>query len=256
MNEQDIYRALLQFDLDKIPLISAIDSAKLNLYLGRNEVGTGGAYIRVQHLFNSWDQDTVNWGNQPDANLSGNNTIWNGSVYISPSTQNGPISIDISDLVRKWVNGSIPNHGMQVTGNEMRNSLVGFLSPNGPYRYTEPSLTINLDLGLLGIYDRQNLLIPSPPADPVIACNPINLGPNQMVLFKVENISASPSVEVRLEVAFGSEFYAAGPWHSIEACGNPGATIALSTGSSVQQARVLLRGSGNEMVIVAPRRWE
>ncbi|HWP97939.1 MAG TPA: DNRLRE domain-containing protein [Syntrophomonadaceae bacterium] len=252
----DVYRSLLQFNLDRIPLISTIDNAQLNLYMSRNQVGAGGAYIRVQRLFTSWAQDKVNWKNQPDTTPTGFNWAWDASVYISPSTSNGLVSIDISDLVRKWVHGSIPNHGLQLAGNELKNSLVGFLSPNSPYTYTGPGLTVNLELGLLGIYDRQDLLIPGPPADPVVACNPINLGPGQMATFMVENTSSSTSVEARLEVGSGSEYSAAGPWHSIEACGNMGATIALSTGYHAQQARVLLRGAGGEIIVVTPRSRE
>ncbi|MEN6350694.1 MAG: DNRLRE domain-containing protein [Syntrophomonas sp.] len=255
MNAQDLYRSLLQFNLSNIPPISTIDSAQLNLYMYDNQVGIGGAFIRVQSLFTSWSQNTVTWGNQPGTNPPGMNRVWDGSVYISPSTSDGFVNIDISDLVRKWIDGSIPNHGLQLAGNELENSLFRFWSPNYNYSYAGPSLTVNLELGLLGIYDRQNLLIPRWPTNSV-ASAPLTLGPSQLATFMLENTSSSTRVEARLEVGEDSKFNAAGPWHSLEACGNPGASAALSTAYPVKQARVLLRGAGGEIINITPHSRE
>lgn len=256
MQEGDIYRSLLQFNLDNIPRISTIDSAQLNLHMNDNHLGSGGAFIRVQCLFNSWSQETANWINQPGTNPTGINRVWDGSVYISHYVSNGFVSIDLSDLVRKWVNGSIPNYGLQLAGNELENSLFRFWSPNYNYSYAGPSLTVDLELGLLGIYDRQVLIIPSPPEEAIIACHPINLAPHQLATFMLENTSASTRVEARLEVGSGSTFEAAGPWHQLEACGNPGSSVAISTGYPAQQARVLLLGAGGEIVNVTPHSRE
>lgn len=250
--EGDVYRSLLQFNLDNIPLVAAILSAQLNLYMHSNEVGIGGAYIRVQRLLNRWSQGTVNWINQPHTCPGGFDRIWDGAVYIAQSTSNGSLSIEVNDLVRGWIDGSIPNYGLQVAGNETQNSLVGFWGPNYTFSYASPSLTIELDLGLLGIYDQQSLLIPGPPASPCSACAPISLSPKQLATFMLQNTSSSSRVEARLEVGAGSNFRAAGPWHSFASCGHPGDRVALSTAYPAPQARVRLRGAGGEIIAITP----
>lgn len=252
MQEGDIYRSLLQFNLDNIPLVAAIHNAWLNVNMYNNQVGMGGAHIRVQRLFNRWSQGVVNWINQPSTSPGGFDRVWDGSVYIAPSASNGSISIELGDLVRGWVDGSVPNYGVQLAGNELENSLFRFWSPNYTFSYAGPRLTIDLDLGLLGIYDRQNLLIPGPPARPNAACAPIDLSPHRLATFLLHNTSSSTRVEARLEVGAGAKFKAAGPWHSLEACGSPGASVALSTAYPTEQARVQLRGAGGEIVIITP----
>lgn len=256
MKEGDIYRSLLQFDLGNIPFISTIYSARLKLFLHGNGVGAGGAFLRVQCLFNRWFQGTVNWSNQPLTNLNGFSRIWDGSLYISPSTSNGFVDIDISELVRAWVNGSIPNYGLQLAGNEIENSLFRFWSPNYTYSYAGPRLEVDLELGLVGVYDQQNLLIPGPPAKPYAASAPIDLSPHQLATFMLQNTSCSTGVEARLEVGAGAKFEPAGPWHPLKAYGQPGAFLALSTANPVKQARVLLRGTGGEMINVFPHSRE
>lgn len=256
MQEGDLYRSLIQFNLNNIPSISTIDSATLNLYMADNQLGPGGAFIRVQSLFNGWSENTANWHNQPSTKPNGLGRVWDGSVYVSHCASNGFVSIDIVELVRKWVSGAIPNYGLQLAGNELENSIFRFWGPNYSFSYYGPSLSVKLELGLLGIYDRQDLIIPSLPADPVIASDSINLGSHQLATFILENTSSSSKVEARLEVGEGSKFASAGPWHSLKARGNPGASVALSTGYPVEQARVLLRGAGGEIVSVTPHSRE
>lgn len=256
MQAGDIYRSLLQFDVSNISPVSTIESALLNLYMYRNEVVSGGAYLRMHRLLNHWEQETATWNNQPNSGPPGFSPAWDGGVYITSSTPPGLIAVDISDLVRGWINGSIANNGLLLAGNELENKLVGFMNSNYQYSFTWPTIAVNLEMAVLDTYDPQELVVPSAPADPSIASASINLGSQQMVTFLVANTSSSTSVRVMLQVGYGSEFYSAGPWHALDAYGSAGATIAISTGDAVEQARVLIEGAGGETVTVTPRSRE
>lgn len=116
----DIYRSLIQFPLHSIPFGSIVNSAQLALTISRNEL-LAGTIINagLQYALVPWSQLSVTWNNQPSFNLTNTFTV------SSANTPGSVISIDVSSIVNKWVNGLVHNDGFVITGNEQLNSLLG-----------------------------------------------------------------------------------------------------------------------------------
>lgn len=255
----DSYRSLLKFDLSNLPPASTINSAYLNLYMYRNETSAAGEYIAVYRLLNDWSQQTVTWNNQPPFSPSPFSPIWDADIYINSSTPLGPISADITELVKGWYNGSIVNNGLILVGDELQNGLVGFYSTNHPFSTMWPQLTVNFIQGIINVFDTETLLIPHPP-HPIVASNPIPLGAGQSATFMVWNTSTSPGVKAKIQVGFENEpdalFFDAGDWVDLEPVGNPGEAVALSASAAAEYTRVTLTGNGDEVILVYPRTKE
>ncbi|NLB87723.1 MAG: DNRLRE domain-containing protein, partial [Syntrophomonadaceae bacterium] len=113
----------MQFDLRAIPVTSTIEKAVLELTMYRNEVKDKPVTISLHRLLDSWHQFSVTWASQPPANSNPDATI-----TIENTTPLGKIYIDITELVKGWYDGSIPNNGLLLKGNEKMNDLIAFRS--------------------------------------------------------------------------------------------------------------------------------
>ncbi|MEW6222753.1 MAG: DNRLRE domain-containing protein, partial [Candidatus Hadarchaeota archaeon] len=89
-----LYRGLLKFDLRRIPADKTISTAELYLSASSVYVGTGGSSPVIDAYdvaSDTWDEDTVNWNNQPAyGNLLDTRTVsatgswtWNATAYIN-----------------------------------------------------------------------------------------------------------------------------------------------------------------------------
>jgi len=105
-------RPLMQFNTSTIPANANVNSAILNIYQS-NSIPSNGAPMgyKAQYMTQSWNESTVTWNN---ANYLGGATIGIGEN----TNTLGWKTVDISDLIRSWVSGSEPNHGMLIVGNE------------------------------------------------------------------------------------------------------------------------------------------
>ncbi len=251
----DKYRSLLRFDLSGIPKTSTIEKAELLLTLYRNEVTSNGIYVSVHRLLNKWLDHTVTWDTQPPFS-----PFWDGDLGIDQTTPLGLYSIDISDLVRGWYDGSIPNNGLLLSGSEDKNDLIAFRSANYLYSNDWPKLAIKFVDGILEIKDEQEIIIPACPETPIIESNPVALGPRKKATFMILNTSNSSHVKVKIQLGFDNDpdavFFDAGPWHCLEPQGYPGEALAISTSEAAEYARVLFWGEGGETLIVYPRTKE
>lgn len=124
----DIYRSLIQFDLcslscNYIPPNSCIEEAYLELPVYRNEIPAGEKVnLKVYRVLQAWDEFKVTWNTQP---FTANTTDGNKDVA---SGYFGTVSIEITDLVKGWYDGSIVNNGLLLKGSENNNRLLGFYS--------------------------------------------------------------------------------------------------------------------------------
>lgn len=257
MQPGDLYRSLLRFDLSTIPLTSTIISAQLNLTMFRNEVVSGIQYIGVYHLLNNWSQREATWNNQPPFSITPFCPVWDGAIGVTPSTPPGRVSIDITNVVTGWFNGSIPNSGLVLAGNEAVNDLVGFWSTNYQYNIAWPTLTVTFIEGILETYPAEQINIPSPPDTPVAVSNAIPLGARASVTFMIYNASDSALVKAMLQVGLENdrdgEFFNAGDWHCLGPCGQNGDALALFTNYDAEYARVLIQGQGGERLKILAR---
>lgn len=135
----DDYRSLLQFDLSTLPATIAIEKAELELTMYRNEIVSNTISVNGYRLLNSWQDNSVTWNTQPPYN-----PISDGSTAVSGNTPLGPVRIDITALAQGWFNGTIPNNGLIVRGDEQTNSLLGFRSSNYLISSERPRLILQI----------------------------------------------------------------------------------------------------------------
>ncbi|HDP37157.1 MAG TPA: DNRLRE domain-containing protein, partial [Candidatus Atribacteria bacterium] len=102
----DVERALLQFDVNDIPVNSVIVSADLQLYQYNTWGSLDSFSIGAHRITSSWQLDTVTWNTKTTFNSSPVNTI---EVFPSAGTW---LSWDIVNLLQKWVNKSVNNYGV------------------------------------------------------------------------------------------------------------------------------------------------
>jgi hypothetical protein len=248
----DIYRSLLQFDLSSIDSNCTIEKAELILSMYRNEVETGVMELGVHRILNKWTENTSNWNNQPPFR-----TIQDAALLVYPHTQLGIHTIDISDLVREWHKGSIPNNGLFLMGEEESNGLLAFRSCNYLFSSDWPKLAVKFIEGVLDREDTQSINIPCWPQVPIVESSPVALGPRKIVTFMIHNLSQSDQVKVRIQLSYDKDpdsvFFDSGRWHRLEPQGYPGEAIALSTTEAAEYARVLCWGAGGEELLIYPR---
>ncbi len=110
---REAMRMLLAFDLSSIPSNAVITRATLNIYQYSVIPGNdSGMVFRAQQMSQDWDEYGVTWNN---ANYLGGAELPLGTI--PPII--GNISGDATALVRSWVSGATPNHGLLITGDEV-----------------------------------------------------------------------------------------------------------------------------------------
>lgn len=120
-----IARSLVQFDLAAIPAGTQITQATLSLHLENScDLRNRTHSVTVYRVNDPWTESSVTWNSKPGR----------GEAYGSASVHSrdwGRYSFDVTDLVRGWVNGSIPNYGLMVRGPESSgndSARLGFLT--------------------------------------------------------------------------------------------------------------------------------
>jgi hypothetical protein len=101
-----IYRSYLQFNLDPLPDDAVIVGARLALYNWYSVPGNP-AGIGVYNVLAPWAEDVITWNNQP--NFA---TTSEYALNLPAAVTNAFHYWYISDLVKGWWDGSIPNHGV------------------------------------------------------------------------------------------------------------------------------------------------
>lgn len=123
----DNYRALLQFPLRAIPKHRRIELAQLQFTVYRNEFPTGTlTYSSLKRPLEPWNAGGVTWNSQPRSKLV---YTFLTSWADTPGTV---IYNDITSLVRSWLDGSKPNYGLLLEGDESMPSLLGLFSVDRP----------------------------------------------------------------------------------------------------------------------------
>ena len=109
----EITRGLIRFEDPAIPPGHTIISATLRLYHYNSwDFPDTQDTITAYGVAGSWDEHTVAWGNAPAVGLP------YGSVAVPRAPVYEWHELDVSDLVGGWIEGSIPNHGMYIRGEE------------------------------------------------------------------------------------------------------------------------------------------
>src|SRR5262249_10389276 len=138
-------RSYFRYDLSEIPPGSTIMSATLSLKANLNSrYGTPGeptsdynaAWLR--RVTASWSNDSLNWLSQPPADSA------SGSSLPQSDSTNENYTVDLTDVVRYWVNHPGDNYGMLFRLKDERDVSFGtmaFYSAQAP-ESLQPTLQI------------------------------------------------------------------------------------------------------------------
>lgn len=108
----DAMRLMIQFDLGGIPRNATVNNARLYVYQSQSIPGFDGPMaFRAQFVNSSWNEYGVTWNN---ANYLGGDALPLEDVDSSIGWK----STDVTGLIHTWHNGSRPNHGLILTGDE------------------------------------------------------------------------------------------------------------------------------------------
>ncbi len=244
----DSYRSLIKFELNKIPPNSTIKNAVLELSINRNEA-VHASNIAIYPILTTWQENSVTWYNSPDARK----TAINNSV-IKKAFKN-KIHINLTELIKSWYEGLIPNHGVLLMGEEQANNLIAFHSTNFPSKVQHPTLHISYEKAKQHLVSKEELYIPKyPPYAPLDISTPIHLGREKNATFLIKNNSNSYHVQAITQVGYSDDqnetFFNTGKWQDLNAEGYPGEAIALTVTDIAEFARVLVKGKGGEIISV------
>ena len=109
-----ILRSLIKFDVSEIPASTSISSAVLRVYYaGYYDYANYSRTITSYRIGSNWSEASVTWNTAPSI----------GETYgtvslIAASSSFGWYSIDVTNLVRGWINGTLPNYGVMLRGPE------------------------------------------------------------------------------------------------------------------------------------------
>jgi hypothetical protein len=100
-------RGLLRFDLSSIPAGTTVTSATLYLYEGGIKTGQTTYIYRV---ISDWNESTANWNtwSVPGGDFDSSTAYF---AYL-PEQNNCMLTIDITNLVQAWANGTYNNYGL------------------------------------------------------------------------------------------------------------------------------------------------
>jgi len=127
-----------KFDLSNLPPgTSANDVAKATLRLWVNTVTTAGSFD-VRRIISVWNEATVTGNTAPSL----------GSVQISDVTITAQdvdsfVTVDLTPLVKDWIDGIVPNNGLAIVANAV-NTNIRFDSKENGQTSHEPRLEIRL----------------------------------------------------------------------------------------------------------------
>ena len=139
----EVSRALMHFDLSGIPAGKTISQARLYFHVvGACAYNASGSArtITARRVKGSWSESSVTWGTQPGYAES------YGSTSIPLSEPLGWYSLDVTNLVRGWANGSVSNNGLALIGPEgTSNGCVRFSIATREWGAYAPYLSIIYD---------------------------------------------------------------------------------------------------------------
>ncbi|HWP98087.1 MAG TPA: DNRLRE domain-containing protein [Syntrophomonadaceae bacterium] len=189
----DIYRSLLQF-FPNLPQNINIERAILRLALFRidNIAGT----VSVYGLVGDFNQTEVTYSTAPATGF-----LFGGPVTPITGSLPLPVDIDITSLVRGWVNGSIPNNGIELRGIENANdNILRFASTRFPDSRAWPQLIVTWSQGTISPQVEDFVLGPG-------FTTPILMKGREQITFIINNTSGAPiSGNVQLSQDGGASY--------------------------------------------------
>ncbi|MCX6021929.1 MAG: DNRLRE domain-containing protein, partial [Chloroflexi bacterium] len=126
-------RTLLEFDT---PMFLAADSiiSSASLSLTAHGSGTGAVTMEAHRITTAWTENVVTWNTQP---------TYDGAVELSvTSPAIGVTTMDVTKLVRKWVQRDVPNYGLALLPASGTSNSQAFWSSSASTPSLRPVLSI------------------------------------------------------------------------------------------------------------------
>lgn len=133
-----ICRILFKFPITSLPRNAVILQAKFDITSFSNTMGSPPKKVTPYALTENWSVDTVNWDNQPPYNTE----ISGETLNMDKGMQH---EFDITSIVRKWYNDEIPNYGVILKSDEIKDGTYIRLVTNTSKSFG-PSVDITYQL--------------------------------------------------------------------------------------------------------------
>jgi len=131
-------RGVIRFDLSAIPANATITGATLYLYeTNRNP----GIITYLYRVTTSWSEDTVTWNN-PWAAAGGDFDDTISFASFMPDQSGCMVTLNITDLVQRWVNGTYPNYGILMYSTGPNRSII-YISKENANSLERPRLDVS-----------------------------------------------------------------------------------------------------------------
>lgn len=136
--EGDAYRIYMNFDLKgkTVQRKGVPRPAFLRLFVHRNEIVSGAIKCSLYQVAEPWHPAAVCWNYQPACQTAAR------MDFVMPAGWQGFMFLDISQQVKEWLEGQVPNYGFMIKGDEYTNSLVAFHGASYPFSGTVPALLL------------------------------------------------------------------------------------------------------------------
>lgn len=143
-NYERNYLAFFKTNYTNIPSNAIIEKATLTLYFyeahlyNHNVEKVGSGTFEIEPVDVPWDATTMTWGNCPSG-------LEEYKITETLNLTNSHKSIDITNIFRKWHDGSLANNGFVINGVSPkwnRESWASFASPSNGVLQNRPKLTI------------------------------------------------------------------------------------------------------------------
>ena len=131
----DYYYGYLEWNLDEAPPAEEIRSCKLYLYCSHGGDKKNDPQIKVRRVTSPWEEAEVSNYNHPTDTSA-------GQVSMPKPTLDAYNVVDITDLCKGWINGSLPNYGLKLHPTYTWESQHYFDSEDAPGSDTAPYLEI------------------------------------------------------------------------------------------------------------------
>jgi hypothetical protein len=148
-NNNSERRGLVRFDLSAIPANAIITSADLYLYETRAIPGQTTYLYRVTR---TWSEASVTW-NSPWTTHGGDFDKSIAFASFRPNHINCMVTLDLTDLVQRWVSGTYPNYGVLLYSTGPNRSIV-YVSKENLILEQRPRLNVSYTLPLTSKFEQ------------------------------------------------------------------------------------------------------
>ena len=105
-----VIRSYIQFNLPSLPSTAVITNAGLSLwYFDHMESSPEDRPLVLYRVTSGWNESLITWNNQPNTS-----SIVLDTQVVPSSPTNSFITWDITNLVKSWFSGAVPNYGVML----------------------------------------------------------------------------------------------------------------------------------------------